>query len=1136
MNRMSRAWAATGSVFTGFLLLGVFTPGWLDLSGSRLWVLRLGLWVLGLAAALLLFLYLRARARSQPPVDDEVDSAFAAARRRLAAAGAGGRISKLPVALVVGLPGSAKTTSIVRSGLEPELLAGEVWRGDEIVSTQALNLWYGSDLVWVEAGGRLLGDEARWRRLVRHLRPARAAAVFSRGAQPPRLAVVCIGCDEFLKPGAAEDVPAAAQRMRGRLTEAAQQLGIRLPVYVVFTKADRLPHFLDFVRSMTNEEAEQVLGATLPVAPALDASEYGEREGSRLHLAFNRLVQALSLRRVETLRRESDEQVRAGAYEFPRELSKVTPLAVRFLLDLCRPSQLGSSPFLRGFYFTGVRPVVVAGATAPTPAHVRSPMGATGVFDARSFVAASQAAPAGGRRVPQWTFLSRIFHRVVAQDQVARDITGGGVRIDMLRRALTGTAVLAMLLLCVGLTVSFVQNRNLIRGAVATLAVVRDVGTTGAEHASIAGDLRRLDSLRATTATLRQWQVSRPPLKLRYGLYTGNRVLPELRGVYFQRLERTLWGRTRTELAVSLDALPDRLPDSVDYDSAYDALRAYLLTTEHPEHSHRHALTHVLVGYWRGMQQPDAATQQLAERQFDFFADELPFGNPYIDPMDGRRVERVREYLGQFGNADQFYRTLLAGAHGAGAAPVDFHLQFPSASAAVRSGVVVPAAFTREGWRHVQASLNDVDSWFERERWVLGDRVVPRGERERLARDIRDRYVADYVAAWSRFLGAAEVLPFNGVSDAAGKLQFLSDRQSPLLQLLAVAARHTGVENDVISHAFQPLHAVLPADVTDRYIVDSNQGYMQGLKTLHLAFAAADRAQGPVRTAALNDAAGAASQVRQQVAGLAQGFSVEGDAQRVGDAVQRLMNAPLGETERLARTGPAQETNAKGEQFCADMRPLLAKYPFSRGARAEATADEIAAFFQPNASRLATFEGQDLAGVVVPQGTGYGQASGSEVQVSRDFLQFLTRTKQVARALYGADGSGPDVPFNLRMHATPQVPSIIASIDGRRHEWTTTVPATRPFAWSAARGNEARIEASLGGSTVTLLQATGTWAVFRLLQQARWREVRPNQYQLTWSFPDRQLELTADLSFDRGIAIFKPDYFNGFTCVARIIN
>jgi type VI secretion system protein ImpL len=309
--------------------------------------------------------------------------------------------------------------------------------------------------VFLEAGSRLLDDQSRWSRLVRYLRPKRLAAAIGRGTQAPRVAVVCFPCDDFLKPGAGEGITAAARKLRGRLGEVSQELGIRLPVYVLFTRADRLPYFADYVRSMSQGEAQQALGTTLLVNIETGGA-WAERESQRLNQAFGRMVHALSLRRLEVLSREAGDDVRAGAYEFPRELRKVSELAVQFLIEVARPSQLGVNPFLRGFYFTGVRPVIKTDTALEAP-RLAGPAamsaGATSVFDARLLQQAMAATPARatGRKVPEWVSCTACFARHPVDDVLK--MTGGHARRFAAARV-AGAAAAACLLLSLGFTVS----------------------------------------------------------------------------------------------------------------------------------------------------------------------------------------------------------------------------------------------------------------------------------------------------------------------------------------------------------------------------------------------------------------------------------------------------------------------------------------------------------------------------------------------------------------------------------------------------------------------------------------------------------------------------------------------------------
>jgi type VI secretion system protein ImpL len=169
---------------------------------------------------------------------------------------------------------------------------------------------------------------------------------------------VCFDCETFVRTGSADAVVAGARGLHARLSEISQALGINLPVYVLFTRTDRLPFFNEYVRNLSNEEATQVLGATLPMAER-SSGVYAEQQGQRLSAAFNDLYYSLCDKRPEFLAREHDGEKLPGIYEFPREFRKLRGAMVQFLVDLARPSQLTTGPFLRGFYFSGVRPVFV---------------------------------------------------------------------------------------------------------------------------------------------------------------------------------------------------------------------------------------------------------------------------------------------------------------------------------------------------------------------------------------------------------------------------------------------------------------------------------------------------------------------------------------------------------------------------------------------------------------------------------------------------------------------------------------------------------------------------------------------------------------------------------------------------------
>src|SRR5207247_7471973 len=164
-------------------------------------------------------------------------------------------------------------------------------------------------------------------------------------------------------------------------------------------------------------------------------------------------------------------------YDVPRNCRKLRTRATQFLVDLCRPSQLSRGPFLRGFYFCGVRPVVVrdvAAAAAPRPALSQSTQArgdATGIFrpDQVEALRGAAATPAPAqsttRKVPQWVFLNHFFSDVLLTDRAGLGASGSSEKTNTLRRVLLGAAAALCLLLILAFSISFAGNRSLESGA-----------------------------------------------------------------------------------------------------------------------------------------------------------------------------------------------------------------------------------------------------------------------------------------------------------------------------------------------------------------------------------------------------------------------------------------------------------------------------------------------------------------------------------------------------------------------------------------------------------------------------------------------------------------------------------------------
>src|SRR5512140_3521554 len=357
------AYIITAVVLVVYIVLTWFVGAWLHLHGAQLWILRALLWLIGLtgAGAFLWFYRKNQGAISSdaggvlgPEVDQRVHEALD--RLRAITRSRSSHFGDQTLVLMLGPAGACKTSVVTKSGIDADLLSGYVEQDGSVVPTRSANLFYTRHAVFVDAGGSLLDQAGGLKRLLVRLQPNNLARAMRSGQLPGRVAIVCVHCDFFQQ--GAQAASAMARKLNASLQEIAQVLGSDYAVYVLFTKADRITGFTEYVSPLTADEATQVLGATLRMRRGV-SGVYAEEETKRLTAAFDELFCSLAEKRSEFLARELNPEKLGAIYEFPRELRKMRATLVQFLVDVCRPTQMPANPFLRGFYFCGVRPLII---------------------------------------------------------------------------------------------------------------------------------------------------------------------------------------------------------------------------------------------------------------------------------------------------------------------------------------------------------------------------------------------------------------------------------------------------------------------------------------------------------------------------------------------------------------------------------------------------------------------------------------------------------------------------------------------------------------------------------------------------------------------------------------------------------
>ncbi|WP_213806538.1 ImcF-related family protein [Granulicella sp. dw_53] len=1068
------------------------------------------------------------------------------AESKLAAAGRkGGTLHTLPVLYLLGDANSAKTTSVLRTGWNAELLAGETVRDGEVCPTATLNLWYADGVILAEPGAALKNDSAQLRRLFAKTRPGSFRTSF-RGQAPLRAAVVCVSSERLLGTNANAELTTLATQTGEQLRELAKFIGVTIPVYVLFTKADRVPCFASWVRNFSTDEASLLLGATPRDFTILAGSTWAETASASVLQSYDGLLSDIQGTRLPVLARETDGPLAAESYEFPREMRKLRSSLAAFLVELVRPSQLHTSPLLRGFYFTGVRAhvveQVVSEAAAPPKAMAQRDAGATQIFSALS--------PAGhgtltqtttprtiSQKTAQWTFLPRFFPQAVLRDAAALAGSGTTRQASLLQRIVYGTTAALLLLFLVALIVSYANNRSIeqqILAADRQLAHSESVS----EPAALATmpQLEQLDALRRQLAQLEQWKRDGAPWSYRWGLYHGNVLLAPARRLYFEHFRALLLTRTQNNLIKELGALPATPLPNADYNSTYEALRAYLITTSFPQYSTASFLSPVLVKHW----QSDAALTSpdqriLADHQFAFYAEELTLANPYSIQPANAAVSQARNYLAGFGGFERIYQSILTAASRQ-APSIDFNTQFPHSAETVLEPHIVLGAFTPTGYTFMQNALAHPEAYFRGEAWVLGDKTPTTIDAASLKQQLATRYLTDYLTTWRAFLSQARVVRGRSLADAATKLGIVSGTNSPLLALIHTSSYNTAVQDKAIADAFQAPQTLVPPANKDQYITPGNKSYVDSLLTLRGSIqqisANPSGAIDPVAAAPVSAAASSAHLAAQQTA---QAFHI--DAQAHTDSVTlALMEAPITSVEALLHgLGPAA-ANAGSKSFCATFNGVFAKFPFNSTSSVQATPAEVTALLQPNSGQLWQFYSANLKSLMVQQGTHYSAVPNATMQVNPAFLRFFNRAADISSAFFPSGATAPSLTFTLHNLPSNGVQKSMLKVDAQA---LLLKDPPKQFTWQAATAANAGLTAN-----DLPLTFSGPWAVFEMLDKGKVeRSPAPNVYDLSFALelantpvraPDgTPIVVDYELS-GPGAAVLAPGAMNGLRCVDTV--
>ncbi|HEV7542969.1 MAG TPA: type VI secretion system membrane subunit TssM [Reyranella sp.] len=1091
--------------------------------------------------------------------DDGAGEEAAALRERMSTAlallkkarGTRGYLYEQPWYAIIGPPGAGKTTALLNSGLKFPL-AAEMGQGAVagVGGTRLCDWWFTENAVLIDTAGRYTTqdsnaavDRAGWDSFLDLLRRTRPR-------QPLNGVIVAIALSDIADAPPAERA-AHAGAIRRRIKELESRLGIRIPVYALFTKSDLIAGFTEFFDDLDRERRNQVWGVTFPLAKA-DAGPVGQFP-EELQL----LVDSLNDRLFDRLQAEQSPERRVLIAGFPTQIATLAQPLQGFLTEAFGGSRLDPAPLLRGVYFT-------SGTQEGTPIDRL-----TGVM-ARAFGLDQRRAAALRPQQGRSYFLGRLVSQVIlGEAMLVSEPPAARAR----RIALRAASYAAVGLLTLG------AAGWLVAGHSAGQREIADMSSAFAAYEAIAkettfdpvndSDLPRLLPLLDAARNLGQTAGSSGGILAGFDLSQAAKLRAGADAVYRHALGYALLPRLVWRLEAQMRGYFTQ-PDFL-----YEATRVYLmLGSQGPLDA---ALVKEWMTYDWQTQYSGAANLAVVAALQGHLDALLAQPLPPVS-LDDALVAQARTTFSRVSLASRAYSRIKPSAAAQSLppwkpsdvlGPAGMRVFTRASGKKLSDGV--PGFFTVDGFHKVllpalPAATREVAS----ESWVMGQKVpgnLDNAQQTELANNVVKLYLDDYAKAWDGLIQDLEIVPLRSLPQAAQDLYVLASPQSPLKDLLTAIARQVTLSEppkpstaEAAAEAAAKKAAAAAAPGATRSaaalssILSGQPGAAPALppgheideryKQLRDLVAASGGAPIDQVLKLLNDlqqqlakmnAAGVGAPVA--AVGSDPSLALRAESQRQPLPLGRWLAAMAESSTALRGGGARQQVIAayNGSGGPAALCPLAVngRFPFVPGSSLETPLDDFAKLFAPGGLIDGFFNTQlrpyvDTTGKVwKPQ-----SVDGVAAPVSQaDIAQF--QRAAVIRDLFFAPGSTTiAVRFDIMpVDLDPGASQVSLEFDGTSVTYAHGPSRSTQITWPGPNHmTNVRLvfDPPPPGGTGVLAQ-TGPWAMFRLFGQGTLQQAgSPERYTLSFSLGGRSA--TFELRAGSVMNPFAPGVLQDFRC------
>lgn len=1043
--------------------------------------------------------------------------------------GSGG-LYHLPWYVIIGPPGSGKTTALVNSGLRfpmEQEVGKRAVRG--VGGTRNCDWWFTDEAILLDTAGRYttqdsdrIADGAGWAQFLQLLKRHRRR-------QPINGVLVAYSASDLLT-RTDQELEGDITAIRQRIEELNRNLGISLPVYLLVTKVDLVSGFREFFDDLDPAGRAQVWGVTFP----LEDSQSGRALG-QLPSEFDALVDRLNRGLAARLQAERDLRRRSMLFAFPQQFGALRPRLLELVNDVFGGTGFDRKSFLRGVYFT-------SGTQEGTP--IDRLLGSL----SRSLGLATDTRQLVGEKGRAY-FIERLLKEVVLQEA---GLAGSDRRATLRKAALHLSAYVAVAALVAGgliaLTVSYRKNVAYLAdvGKAAAALPQGVAGGTGGAATDVSTWLPRLDAVRAVADAAGHGGQS-APWSMRSGLYQGRAVTAAANEAYARELNAVLVPQLAQAFSSRLNEL------SADPDKLYEYLKAYLMLGD-PKRADAGQLAFLARLEWdRAYPDRPDVRDALAKHLDALLAGER------LSPvaLDDALVARARNALRAATPASLAYSRLklLFASEKYQPLRLDREVQGIESVFRRRSGhslaEPLPALYTKKVFKEISGSgTAEIAKRLQEDSWVFGEGDAAQVTSGQLIYDVLALYELDYIKAWDELLADLERVPLGSDPQQASKiLGILGSGGSPLKVTLAIVSDNTKLSQpdaatddtsaveklaDKAGNAAQSsaLGKILmepgaagaaaparkPGDlVTEHFadlhrLLDGPPGQAPIDRTVSLL------GQMSQCLGKMGDAVGTASAAQSLTTGGCSDLarSIEVEAKQLPAGAAAVVGSLAGETQDVVRG------QAKGElaelyqgQVVTECNAILkGRYPFTRGGTTDVPVADFARLFGAG-GLFDTFFTTKLAPFVDTSSVRWRwrEASGGSLGLSDAILSQFELASQIRQQYFKPGSAEPEVRFTLApeyLDATTQ--SFALEINGQRLEYSHGPQQRWSVKWPSEVNEQVIVTFDTGAGPGPSTVYDGPWALFRFIDASALAPQTDTRFGLTVAAGGQSARLLLDAS------------------------